>query len=151
MRSRVLLTLVACAALACDETPSSPRRIGGTSSSVLDVSGTWTGSASDSTRQMSMTWRLTQSDRNITGTFTAVTPIGAPIYTAGAIAGTASATAVTFTITVPRGAVEGSPECAATFTGTADDVRQDSMAGTYEGSDTCGGTFAGGRFTLLRD
>lgn len=144
------LVLLVCTALACNDTPSSPRPIGGTGSAAVDVAGTWSGSAADSTRQMSMTWRVTQSGGNITGTFTAVTPVGAPIYTAGAITGTASATAVTFTIAVPRGAVDGAPDCSATFAGTAEDVRPDSMAGTYEGSDTCGGTFAGGRFTLLR-
>ena len=48
------------------------------------------------------------------------------------------------------GSVVDAPDCTASLAGTADDVRQDSMAGTYTGSDTCGGTFAGGRFTLLK-
>ena len=144
------VALLACAVLACDDTPSSPRQISTTGAAALEVDGTWAGSASDSTRQLSMTWRLTQSDRNVTGTFSATTPVGAPIYTAGAITGTASTTALSFTIAIPRGAVDGSPDCTATLSGTADDVREDSMAGTYSGSDTCGGTFAGGRFTLLR-
>jgi hypothetical protein len=86
----------------------------------------------------------------VTGTFTATTPVGAPIYSAGSIAGTVSSTALAFTISVPRGGVVDAPECSATFAGSADDVRSDSMAGTYAGTDTCGGTFPGGRFTLLK-
>jgi hypothetical protein len=115
-----------------------------------NVSGMWIGSASDSTRQMTMTWQLTQQDRNVAGTFSATSPVGAPIYTRGSISGTLSEVALAFRITVPRGGVEDASDCTATFIGTADDVRQDSMAGTYSGSDTCGGTFAGGRFTLIR-
>lgn len=150
MRCRLMaLILLAALAAACDDS-STPARITGPGSGTLQLAGTWTGSGADSTRQMSMTWRLTQSDGNVTGTFSATTPVGAPIYTAGAVSGTLSGATLTFTITVPGGAVEGNPDCTATFTGTADDVREDSMAGTYQGSDSCGGTFTGGRFTLLR-
>jgi hypothetical protein len=56
-----------------------------------------------------------------------------------------------FAITIPQGSIVDAPDCSATFTGTADDVRTDSMAGTYSGSDSCGGTFVGGRFTLLKE
>lgn len=151
MTSRLLcLALVSLLALACDDGPTSPVTIGSGGSRALDVTGTWIGAASDSTRQVTMTWQLTQSDRNVTGTFRATTPVGAAIYTGGSVAGTVSASAVAFTITVPRGSVADAPDCSATFSGTADDVRADSMSGTYSGSDTCGGTFVGGRFTLLK-
>ena len=153
MNARLLcLTFVAAAALACDDGPGSPLTIssGSGTAATLNVAGTWMGAANDSTRQMTMTWQLTQSNRNVAGTFAATTAVGAPIYTSGAIAGTVSDTAFTFTITVPRGSVADAPECTASFTGTADDVRADSMAGTYSGSDSCDGTFTGGRFTLLK-
>lgn len=153
MTSRLLcLALVSLVALACDDGPTSPVTIssGNSGSRALAVTGTWIGTATDSTRQMTMTWQLTQSDSNVTGTFTATAPVGTPIYTGGSIAGTASATALAFTIAVPRGSVVDAPDCSATFSGTADDVRADSMSGTYSGADTCGGTFVGGRFTLLK-
>jgi Na+-transporting NADH:ubiquinone oxidoreductase subunit NqrB len=153
MTSRLLcLALVSVVALACDDGPTSPVKIssGNSGSRALAVTGTWIGTATDSTRQMTMTWQLAQSDSNVTGTFTATTPVGAPIYTGGSIAGTVSATALVFTIAVPRGSVVDAADCTATFAGTADDVRADSMSGTYSGTDTCGGTFAGGRFTLLK-
>ena len=150
MKSKLFaLVLVTLAALACNDGPTSPVTIG-SGSGPLDVAGTWTGTANDSAGPMTMTWRLTQSDRNLTGTFNATTTVGAPIYTAGAITGTVSATAVSFTITVPAGGIFDAPDCSATFTGTADDVQPDSMAGTYAGTDSCGGTFVGGRFTLLK-
>jgi hypothetical protein len=116
----------------------------------LNIAGAWVGSAGDSTRQMTMTLQLAQRDRDVTGTFSATTPTGAPIYSVGRIEGTVSATTFSFRITVPPGSIEDNPDCTATFIGTADDIQTDSMAGTYTGSDTCGGTFAGGRFTLLR-
>lgn len=152
MNSRALclaLWMISLPVAGCGGGPNSPP-IGIGGSGTLNVAGTWSGSSSDSTRQMAMTWRLSQQDRSVSGTFSASTPIGAPIYTSGSISGSLSATALTFTVSVPRGGVEDAPDCTATFTGTADDVRQDSMAGTYTGSDTCGGTFAGGRFTMLR-
>lgn len=151
MHARLLCLALATAVVACDDGPASPSI--GTSNggaSALNVAGTWIGSATDSTRQLTMTWELAQSDRNVTGTFSATTPVGAPVYTGGSIAGTVTSSALTFTITVPRGSVVDFPDCTATLIGTADDVRADSMAGTYSGMDTCGGTFAGGRFMLLK-
>ena len=153
MNAKLLcLTFAAAVALGCDD--GSPLTVssgsGNGATPTLNVSGTWVGDGTDSTRPMRMTFQLTQSNQNVTGTFVATTPVGAPIYTSGAVAGTVSATAFTFTIAVPQGAVADAPDCTASFTGTADDVRADSMAGTYTGMDTCGGTFAGGRFTLLK-
>lgn len=153
MRSRLLCLVLGIAAWAgCDDGPTTPVRIGTANggAATANVSGTWIGTATDSTRQLSMTWQLTQSDRNVTGTFTATTPVGAPVYSAGAITGTVSSSSLAFTISVPRGSVVDFPDCTATLSGTADDVRSDSMAGTYSGTDTCGGTFAGGRFSLLK-
>ena len=146
------LALVTAAATACDDGPSSPTRIStGGSTAPVNLAGTWTGPANDSAGQMAMTWVLTQSDRNVAGTFTASTAVGAPIYTGGSIAGmVASGTTLTFTITVPQGSIVDAPDCSATYTGTAADLRADSMAGTYSGSDSCGGTFVGGRFSLLK-
>lgn len=146
------LALAMLATFACDGGPTSPVTIssGSGAGATLDVAGTWIGPSTDSAGQMTMTWRLTQSNRNVTGTFTATTPIGAPIYTGGSIAGVASPAALEFTITIPQGSIVDAPDCSATFTGTAGDVRADSMAGTYSGTDSCGGTFIGGRFTLLK-
>jgi hypothetical protein len=147
----VCLALVTAAVLGCDDGPTSPTTISsGGSNAPLNLAGTWNGPANDSDGQMTMTWVLTQSDRNVSGTFTASTPVGAPIYTGGSIAGVASGTTLTFTITVPRGSIVDAPDCSVTFTGTTDDLRADSMSGTYTGSDTCGGTVVGGRLSLLK-
>jgi hypothetical protein len=142
------LLLLSTAAAACGGGNGLP--IGADGTTGPNVTGTWIGSASDSTRQITMTWRLLQQDRSVSGTFSATTPVGADVYTSGSISGTVLAGSLTFTITVPRGSVVDAPDCIATFAGTADDLMADSMAGTYTGSDTCGGTFTGGRFTLLK-
>jgi hypothetical protein len=141
------LALLVIALPACSDEDHSSATIG---LPGANVSGTWIGSASDSTRQMTMTWQLIQQDRNVTGSFSATTPVGAPTYTRGSISGTLSGVALAFRITVPRGGVEDAPDCTFSMIGTANDVQDDSMAGTYSGTDTCGGTFAGGRFTLLK-
>jgi hypothetical protein len=145
------IAVMALVAAGCYDGPPSSTTIVGPGMTPVNVAGRWTGSASDSTRQLSMTWVLTQQDRTVTGTFQASTPVGAPVYTGGTISGTALASGLTFTITVPRGSVVDFPDCTALFAGTADDVRTDSMAGTYSGSDTCGGTYTGGRFTLIKE
>ena len=150
MKARLLcLTFAVAVGLGCDDVSPLTVSSGSGDNQTLNVSGTWIGDATDSTRAMRMTVQLTQSNQNVTGTLVATRPFGAPIYTSGAIAGTVSATTFTFTFGVPRGAVADAPDCTASFTGTADDVQATSMAGTYTGTDTCGGTFAGGRFTLL--
>jgi len=149
MNARAAVTALLVIALsACSDREHSSAAIGLPGST--NVAGTWIGDATDSTRQMTMTWRLTQQDRRVSGTFSATSPVGAPIYNGGGISGTVAEGALAFSITVPRGSIEDAPDCSATFIGTAGDVLADSMAGTYGGTDTCGGTFAGGRFTLLK-
>jgi len=154
MRAAALVAVVAVAMLgiACDDTVTNPTRIGGGSgtSTGLNLTGTWTGTAGDSSGQLLMTWQLTQSVSTVTGTVTATTTVGAPLYAGGSLTGTASASALSFTITIPRGGIAPLPECSATFTGSVADITSTGMTGTYSGTDSCGNTYVSGRFTLIK-
>ncbi|MCA1563531.1 MAG: hypothetical protein LC753_06750 [Acidobacteria bacterium] len=156
MRAAALVTIVVVALLGigCDDSPTNPTRsISGSGTSTgLNLTGTWSGTASDSSGQLLLTWRLTQSATTVTGTVTATTTVGAPLYTGGTLTGTTTASALTFTFTIPRGGISPLPNCSATFSGTAAaaDITATGMSGTYSGSDTCGGTYVSGRFTLIK-
>jgi hypothetical protein len=154
MRAAALVAVVAVALLgiACDDTVTNPTRTGSGSgtSTGLNLTGTWVGTAADSSGQLQMTWQLTQSVNTVTGTVTATTTVGAPLYAGGSLTGTASATALSFTITIPRGGIAPLPQCSATFSGSAADITSNGMTGTYSGTDSCGGTYISGMFTLIK-
>lgn len=153
MRAATLVTVVALALLgiACD-TATSPTRStsGGGAPTGLNLTGTWVGAAIDSSGQLQMTWQLTQSVNTVNGTVTATTAVGAPLYAGGSLTGTASTSALSFTITIPTGGIAPLPQCSATFTGSAADITSNGMTGTYTGSDSCGNTYVSGRFTLVK-
>jgi hypothetical protein len=145
----LLVALLVGSTAACDDGgPTSPTL--GMGGSTLNLTGTWSGSASDALGQFQMTLVLAQSGNSITGSMTGATTVGAPIYTNGTVTGTLSASTLNFTISVPAGGVVDAPDCTASFAGTTTDLLATSMAGTYTGADTCGGTFAGGRFLLVK-
>jgi hypothetical protein len=154
MRAAALVAVVALTMLgiACDDTATSPTRSssGSGASTGLNLTGTWVGTAIDSSGQLQMTWQLTQSVNTVTGTVTATTTVGAPLYAGGSLTGTASASALSFTITIPRGGISALPQCSATFSGSAPDITSTGMTGTYSGTDSCGNTYVSGRFTLIK-
>jgi hypothetical protein len=142
--------LLAAVTLAC-ETDMSPSGVSGAgSSATLNLTGTWSGTVSDTSGQLQMTWRLTQTNRDVTGTVTATTIVGAPVYTGGTVNGTLSGSILSFTVTIPRGSIVEIPNCSITLTGTATDVQPASMSGTYAGSDSCLGAVDGGRLIFVK-
>ena len=154
MRAAALVAVVAVAMLgiACDDTVTNPTRSssGSGAPTGLNLTGTWVGTAGDSSGQLLMTWQLTQSVNTVTGTVTATTTVGAPLYAGGSLTGTASPSALSFTITIPRGGIAPLPDCSATFSGTVPDITSTGMTGTYSGTDSCGNTYVSGRFTLIK-
>lgn len=119
-------------------------------SSTLNLSGTWSGTSNDTAGPLLMTWQVTQDNRNVTGTVTATTPVGLPVYTGGTVTATLAGTVLTFAVTIPRGSIADAPDCTVSFSGTAPDVTDTSLAGTYTGSDSCLGDLLNGRLTLLK-
>jgi hypothetical protein len=123
------------------------------------VSGTWAGSASDSTTATAtggmmgqsgmgnMTWQLIQNGNAVTGSMTFS---GMPNGMAGRFTGTMDADDMTFTMDMPMGTMM-SGGCAATARGTAHlDRTTMTMTGTYSGSNSCSGAFAGGQMNMSR-
>ena len=123
------------------------------------VTGTWAGVATDSTTAASpgtmmgqsgmgeMTWRLTQTGNQVTGTVAfANMPSGMP----GAMSGTMDADDMPFRLQMPMGSMM-SAGCSVTTTGTAHLNRTTmTMTATYAGSNACSGPFADGHMNLAR-
>ena len=146
------MLLLAILVSSCDSpaTSSSIGRSGGASpSQVVNLTGAWSGTATDPLGQVQMFWQLTQSGTSVTGTVSANTIVGVPLY-AGTITASLTASTLTFRITVPRGSIIELPDCSLTLTGSATDLQADSMAGTYTGEHSCFGTVQGGRFLLTK-
>jgi len=141
--------------------PSLPSSPTGTST----VSGTWVGSAADSsgtTMGMSMgsmgmgmpggsmgnmTWQMTQTGSTFTGTVSFANYHGnSPMQVSGTMNGKTG----TFTMTMPTGTMPMSG-CSGQATGTFDmDDMMVKMTGSYTGSTTCTGPFDHGQMTMIR-
>ena len=147
----VLLTWFAAA---CgNNSPTTP------SGPTASMSGTWAGSAADSSISMgagslmgqtgmgTMTWPLTQSGSTVTGSMSFS---GMQGRMPGSFSGTMSGDEMTFTMDVPIGSMMSSG-CSARATGTArvDGTRM-TMTGTYSGSNSCTGSFINGQMTMTR-
>jgi hypothetical protein len=149
---RALVGALTLAAVACDgaTSPTTSRSTSGEPASTVNVSGVWSGGTTDSLRQTTMTWQLTQTGNVVSGTVVATTTIGAPIYTGGSVAGSVSGTTFTFTVGIPRGSVADLPDCAVTLSGATTDITAAGMSGVYTGTDSCAGAIAGGRINFVK-
>jgi hypothetical protein len=111
------------------------------------VSGTWSGSASDSTGAGQMMWSLTQTGTSFSGSAT-VTDTATSVTGRGSVSGTVSGRTVSFTITIPAGGFdEPYGTCTTSVSGEAT-ASGASMTGTYSGTSSCQNPVAGGQFTL---
>ncbi len=123
------------------------------------VTGTWTGTASDSTTAASpgtmmgqggmgdMTWRLTQTGTQVTGTVGFANMSGGM---QGTVAGTMDADDMPFTLQMPMGSMM-SAGCSVTATGTAHVTRATmTMTATYAGANACSGAFTDGHMNMVR-
>ncbi len=160
--SVMIVALLAAAGCGGTSAPMSMNPVGPGRSSppVASVTGTWMGTASDSTGTMmgagmsasmmsGMTWQITQTGN----TFTAVGQFaGNTSHMGGAamtLTGTINGTTVTFTMTMPGGMMSGT--CTAVATGTLDiNALMTQMHGTYAGSNSCMGPFDHGTMSLVR-
>jgi hypothetical protein len=130
-------------------TESSP---GAPSSDALNLAGSWSGAASDTTGAGTMTWVLQQNGGSLSGTVTATAsdPTGQTVTGHGTLTGAVSGSAFTFAATVPPGGFDGSyASCTTSISGTGT-ATASALTGTYSGSSTCNvnQTIATGTFTL---
>lgn len=134
--------------------PSAP----GTPSANTALTGSWVGTASDSSGTMmgagmspsmmeNMTWQITQTGNTFTGTMQFPGYMGrSPMTVSGVINGKT----VSFTMTMPGGSMM-TGTCTATASGTLDlNDLMTQMHGTYAGTNSCGGPFDRGQMSMTR-
>ena len=142
-----LLALVMVGAVACRGASGLSTQPSPPSATTANVSGTWSGTASDSSGPGQMTWQLTQTDTSFTGAAT-VTDTNTGVSGTGSVSGTVTGSAVQFLITIPAG---GFPSpfttCSANVSGSGQ-ATSSTITGTYVGTSSCVGTLGAGQFTL---
>ncbi len=144
-------------AAACGGSSNSPAAPG----SPMSVTGTWSGTPTDSTTAAlgtggmmgqagmgTLTWQLTQSGSNVTGTMSFSGMSSSMMR--GTISGTMSGQDMTFTMDMPAGSMM-SGTCSAHSSGTAhmDGVAM-TMTGSYSGTNSCAGPFNNGQMAMTR-
>ena len=156
MKQAFAVVLLTCFTAACSGgSPTGPSGPG----SQMAMTGTWAGSASDSSSSMgagslmgqtgmgTMTWPLTQSGSTVTGSMSFA---GMQGRSPGAFSGMMSGDDMTFTMDLPNNSMM-SAGCTARATGTARvDRTRMTMTGTYSGSNSCTGSFVNGQMTMTR-
>ena len=160
MRTSVFVVFSLLTVSACGGSTSSPAApTPAPTATGASLSGTWTGSASDTSGQENMTWTLGQSGNAMTGTMI-ISDTGRSMMGTGSMQGTISGSTMTFHMAVPNGGFSGiMSSCSMSLDGQAqmsDDGR--TMTGTYSGSisgmmssmQSCGGAMNNGRLTLTR-
>jgi len=106
---------------------------------------------------MNVTWKLTQTGANVSGTMTtqSIDPQGPQFCNSchrsrtGTLSGTISGTTLTWTASFPADAAnDPTPSCTATLNGTISDITGNSPSGPYSGEDSCEKLYTDGTLTL---
>ena len=126
---------------------------------AANLTGTWSGSSSDTSGQGTMTWTITQNSNALAGTM-GVSDTARGMMGSGTIRGTVDGRTVAVHMEVPTGGFTAMMSgCAMALDGQAtisDDGH--TMTGTYDGHmsgmmsqmETCGSQLGDGHFTLSR-
>lgn len=118
-------------------------------SAPASVTGTWSGSASDSSGPGQMTWQITQSGSSFSGTMT-MTDTSSQATGRGTVTGSVSGGTIQFAISVLAGGFDNPySACTADVSGSGT-VAATSMTGTYAGSSSCSGAISSGQLTLTK-
>jgi hypothetical protein len=145
LRALVLALFALASALsACGRSSSMTQPSG-----ELDLAGTWTGSASDSSGPGEMTWQLTQTGASFSGTLT-MADAGSGYRGRGSVSGSVSRSTIRFSMSVPVGGFDDPwSACSADVTGDGQATSSSLTAG-YSGSNSCTGAIASGQLALTR-
>ena len=152
--SILLAALSALSLPACGSTPSTSPPTSPTPAVV--VSGTWSGTGSDSFSPERITLNITQSGTTLSGTASldAANPADGTCGSChkvkrGTLTGTLSGSSLTISMRFPPGGDVPAPLCEAELnaTGTVAGLR---MTGAYTGSDSCEGAYSNGVIDLAR-
>ena len=113
---------------------------------AFDLTGTWSGPATDDDGPTTVTWRLTQIGDSITGQFTAQEdPPHSHVYR-GTVAGVLSGRSLTYTVDIPT--IVGLPNCSVSMHGSAV-ASENAIEATYAG-ESCAGLFGNGLLSLTK-
>jgi hypothetical protein len=115
----------------------------------VDLGGTWSGPASDSSGPGRLTWELTQNGTVFTGTI-AMSDTDTGVSGHGSISGTVSGSASHFSMSVAAGGFEDPfGSCTSSVSGDAE-LSSAAITGAYSGSNSCTGSIASGQIRLTR-
>jgi hypothetical protein len=113
------------------------------------LTGTWSGSAEDSSGPGEMTWQIDQSGSSVSGSLTLV-DAGTNIRGRGSVSGSVSGTLLHFSLSIPAGGFDAPYEsCTADVSGEGE-TSSSSLTGTYAGTSSCTGAIVSGRMTLTK-
>src|SRR5262245_4031905 len=135
------LTLTTACKSDSSSTPAAP------SAPVLNVAGSWRGTATDSSGPGTISMQVTQSGTNLTGTvnMSVITATGR-----GTLTGTVSGSSIHLTIAIPAGGFDAPfGSCTASVTGDGQ-VSASSITATYTGTNSCSGSITKGELTLSK-
>jgi hypothetical protein len=149
----IVVVLAAASLAACQSNPSAPTALG---APTINLSGTWSGTGSDSFSPELVTWVLSQAGNAVSGTaeLKAVNPSDGTCGSChkvktGTLTGTLSGSTLTVSMKFPAGGDVPAPICVAELSATAifADRR---ITATYTGTDTCEGVYSNGAMELTR-
>ena len=151
---RIIVVVLGAASLAaCRSSLPAPTVPG---ASTIDVSGTWSGTGSDSFSPELVTWVLSQAGSGVSGTaeLKAVDPSDGTCGSChkvkrGTLTGTLSGSTLTVSMKFPAGGDVPAPICVAELNATAT-VADRRITATYTGTDTCEGVYSNGAMELTR-
>jgi len=145
MTRRSCMAAVLALAAACGgSSPSGPSG----PQPVPDLTGTWTGSASDSSGPGTMTWVLSKTATGASGQATTRSPLGSVVLT-GTVSLELSGASAAWRMDIPAGGVAGAPTCTVTVTGTAT-VTATAISARYSGAGSCTDPFSDGTIALSK-
>ena len=149
-------SLAACGSPSASPASPTPPPVQSPPPTAVNVTGTWSGTGSDSFGRELVTWVLTQSGTTVTGTaaLDAVDPADGSCDSChkvrkGTLAGTLSGSSLSLSMSFPAGGDVPTPICVTDLRGTAT-VLDRRITASYDGTDTCEGVFSNGTIELTR-
>ena len=141
----LIVSSLACSGGSSGSSPTQP-----SSTSPSSVTGTWTGTADDSSGPGQMTWQITQSGSSFSGTLTLTlrTATNTTVTARGTASGTVSGASIQFSMAVLAGGFDSPFESCAVNVSGSGSVTSTAITGTYAGSSSCGGGISSGQLTL---
>lgn len=121
-----------------------------TSGGSLNVTGTWSGAASDSSGPGSLILNLTQTGQAVSGPVRGLDVLSRATFN-GTLSGTLAGATLAFTIRIPKGGVVAFPNCGITIQASSQIVAGTLMTGSYTGTNSCTGPISNGQFILEKE